>query len=423
MIPITGKPLIDMGNGLRNLRDSLGRINPSLADQVAFGYEKTVKAGPPDTVERVEPVEELKLRSLTIQYFPFLKEATISVPENSPLIPSLQKVSTEQRAVGQGNVIIERNYSLDIGSPEELDRLVKAVVPSRESTNYSLVDKLIAAGIPEEAIAENKELQDFIRNAESNEVVSANDTFYITDNQGEQWLLKVTDNEKKARIEASANYHLSAHFDFIVPGMTPEPIKANGLYLTLQKDVSESNVVRPLNYWIGSLALFHRDAEEILRKKNIVIGNKKLKSVDELMEMYDHGKGVHDLARLDHAQLEDAISHLQTGEDYIHGDLKRGNIRSSYLVDLEGCGRGNPGIDLSMLLMQYGVPKEAWGTHLETYLRIKGTDDFDSELRDLQASVEQAAIYTATKEIVGSSLREVKPNTAKNNQLLASYLD
>ena len=58
------------------------------------------------------------------------------------------------------------------------------------------------------------------------------------------------------------------------------------------------------------------------------------------------------------------------------------------------------------------------------YLKVRGIESsFDQELNELREGVEKAAIYTATKEVVGSSLREVREDTARDNRLLASYLN
>jgi hypothetical protein len=296
---------------------------------------------------------------------------------------------------------------------------------SAEKAGDSVIDKLIAQGIPEEAIVGNQELWDYIQKVERNEIVSANKNFYLTDSNGEKLLLKISDNKTKAEIEAAANYYLGNHFNFIVPGKSPQPIEANGLYLTLQKDVSEEVIVlKPLEYWVGSLALFHRDAERILRENNVEIKDKKLRSVEEIKEMYSRGRGVHDLSYFNESKLEDVINLLEEADkkDYIHGDLKNGNRYSSYLVDLEGCGKGHPGIDLSMLFMQYNLPQRDWEHYLNMYLEVRGVENsFDQELKELKEGVEKAAIYTSTKEVVGSSLREVRENTAKDNRLLTSY--
>ncbi len=283
----------------------------------------------------------------------------------------------------------------------------------------SLVDKLVGAGIPEEAIYGNEGLWSYIREIERNDFVSANQTFFVTDNCGENWLLKSTKNKTKARIEAAANYHLSEHFDFIVPGNAPRPIEANGQYFTLQKFISdEVTVIRPLEYWLGSLAMFHRDAERILNDNGVEVQEIEFRSAEGEEERYSQGRR-NNLLRFDRARLEDCIDYLRETDykTFIHRDVKRTHLLGRHLIDLEQSGIGNPGIDLAMLFMEYRVPKEQWDKHLKTYLAIKGSPD---EFGQLQEGVEVAAYYMANKEVISSSLKPLSPTRIEQNHHLSA---
>jgi hypothetical protein len=422
------------------LKESLKKIDPSLAEQVVYSYEEEVRSGPPDVVLNQDTLEELTLDKIKIRYFPLLGEAILEVKPDPKLQQALGNTSPEKKwdycaseaMATQGinaDQVWQKNYQFPISSSADLDKLMGTVFSALRGENAgdSVLDKLISAGIPEEAILGNQELWDYMQKVERNEIVSANKNFYVTDSNGEKLLLKISDNKTKAKIEAAANYYLGNHFNFIIPGKSPKPIEANGLYMTLQKDVSdEVLILKPLEYWISSLALFHRDAEKILKENNVEVKDKKLRSAEEIKEMYSRGRGVHDLGHFNESELEDVVKLLEETEQkaYIHGDLKNGNRHSSYLVDLEGCGKGHPGIDLSMLFMQYNLPQEQWDDYLNMYLEVKGVESsFDQELNELREGVEKAAIYTATKEVVGSSLREVREDTARDNRLLASYLN
>ncbi|MAG77836.1 hypothetical protein CL616_00560 [archaeon] len=109
----------------------------------------------------------------------------------------------------------------------------------------SIYEKLSGAGIPEEAIESNSDLWSFIQRVEQEGTVSKNKVFHIEDKEGESWVLKVFEAKDRARaeMEAAANYYLSGSLDFVVPGRSPSPIEANGLYMTMQKDVSDEKVV------------------------------------------------------------------------------------------------------------------------------------------------------------------------------------
>ncbi|MFA6460883.1 MAG: phosphotransferase [Candidatus Woesearchaeota archaeon] len=304
------------------------------------------------------------------------------------------------------------------------DPVLKRMFKRKEAELDSLVDQLVKGGIPEEVIEANKELSDYIIQVERNEVVSANRTFYVTDKDGQKWLLKTTQNERKARMEAAANYYLSQQFDFIVPGKQPEPLQANGVYMNLQRDVSnQPKIDQPLEYWIACLALFHREAESIMAQYMAIVPVKQLRGIDALAEDYAQAKKTVSI-KFDRVAMAEAIDYLVASQDLVfgHGDNKKGNRLGKYLVDLEGCGKVHPGIDLSLLLMEYNVPKDQWSQHLSKYLELRGySGSREEELKSLEQGTVFAARYTAVKEVLGSSLRNSQ-ETAGENQLLRHQL-
>lgn len=296
---------------------------------------------------------------------------------------------------------------------------------ARVKSNYSsLVDKLAKQGIPEGLIDQHTELWEFMRTLKENDVVSQNRTFNVQDKDGQRWLLKINTNKTRARIEAAANYYLSPHFTFIVPGKSPEPVEANELYLTFQKDVSgELAIEQPLEYWIGAYALFHREAGTLLCTAGVSLADVSFRSADEQVERYLQGRHNNDF-RLDTIRLRESIDYLQgiKRKTAIHGDGKPGNRLGKYLVDLELTGWGHPAIDLALLFAHYGIPQEEWGHHLIGYLMIKGVENsLTEELGELESGMKHAAYYQSAKEIIGSSLREIRTDTIRDNQQLACY--
>lgn len=307
---------------------------------------------------------------------------------------------------------------------------LQAIVDKYKKAENSsdLYTKLLQAGIPEEAIEANEELWDFLQDAKRNEIISQNRSFYVRDKDGNRLLLKITGNKAKARMEAAANYYLSSHLKFIAPGKFSEPLEANGLYLTLQKDISEETIETaaemPLDYWIGAFALFHREAERILQEEGVNLREVAFKTADHESERYLRGRKNHEL-KLDLVRFEEAIDYLQTSSPkvLIHNDPKKSNLVGKYIVDLELCGRGHPAIDLALLFMQYGVFEAEWDIHLRKYLTAKGTaESYGDELKNLKEGMRHATHYTAVREIIGSSLREVRPETVMANLQLSSHL-
>lgn len=291
-----------------------------------------------------------------------------------------------------------------------------------------LVERLLEAGIPEQAIEQNKDLWSFIQSVERDAIVSANRVFSVTDRDGKAWKLKITSNKQKAYVEAAANYYLSSRFDFIVPGAFSKPLEANGLYLTMQEDVSDKSIaVRPLEYWIHAYALFHRDAEAILREANIVIPDAIRHSVGEYHEQYAQGREHHDFP-FDWGRLRESIAYLQRPDSpktVIHRDGKPGNIVGPYMVDLEDIAVGEPAIDLAMAFTRFAVPEEQWGGYLAQYLSARDgvpVSVDDANVRQLQRGVREAVIYTAYKELLGSSLRRITPETRAQNATLVQQL-
>jgi hypothetical protein len=306
---------------------------------------------------------------------------------------------------------------------EAIPSQIKSKLFNPKQKKSSIKDQLIEAGIPEEVIEANTTLNDYIVSAERNEVVSANQNFHVANRDGQRWLLKCSNNEKKAKMEAAANYYLGQHFNFIVPGMAPEPIEANRIYITLQQEVPKT-IDRDVNYWMVSFALFHKEAEEILKENGVVIEDREIRSLDYLEDSFRQSRDKQDL-RFKKEEIRDAIDYLVETSDKVfgHGDVKKDNIFGSYLVDLENCGRIHPSIDLAMVLIQSGIKKEYWKMHLKNYLEIRGVNgSFDEALRELETGTDYAAKYMATKEACAASRRRITPGIKKETERLVYAL-
>ncbi|MBT3298399.1 hypothetical protein HN385_05720 [archaeon] len=309
---------------------------------------------------------------------------------------------------------------VEVSTPTEFE--------SFETLTNNLYDILITKfGLPEEAVVGNKELWDFCQRVDLNDVVSFNQSYKILDKDGQNWILKVTDNKPKAHMEAVANYYLTDHFSFIVPGISPEPIEVNGLYFTIQKDISDREdliVSKGIDYWISSLALFHKEAGKILESNGIIVPDHEVMSYDILQEIYDEGDKSHDVI-FDRSKIKDAVDYLNSTKSkyFIHGDVKNDNRLGSMLIDLELCGKGNPVIDLSLILMQYNVPNDNWGDHIKNYLNIRGSDNHDQDFKELKEGMNYAMIYSGCRECWCSYSRSrITDEMKENGQLLRKYV-
>ena len=296
---------------------------------------------------------------------------------------------------------------------------------TRETEKESVVDQLYESGIPEEVVGH---LSTYLSQAATNEVKSKHPTFKAVTKDGEKVLIKINGDRATARIEAAANFYLSQHFDFIAPGMFPEPLESNGLYITVQRDVSAeaTNTVMPIEYWITSLAMFHKESEKILREEGLTeIREYDVRSLDHILEQQAMAKHLgHRTFPLDVKKLEEGIAYLEetSYKTVIHGDNKDANRMGPYLVDLELIGRGSPAVDLGLLFMQYNVPKKDWGRMTDLYLKAKGSECIGEERKLLQEGLEFTSHYTAARIVASSSSKmKQKKQTLDENERLISY--
>jgi thiamine kinase-like enzyme len=322
---------------------------------------------------------------------------------------TLEMLTTSSDAWG------EEHYAL-LDALRETDRHF-----ARKNGYDSLTDILCDVGIPEQAL-ENRELWNYVKTIQQTGVVSRWKNFDAVTKDGRHVHIKISDNKARAQMEAAANYYLSSHMSFIVPGLYPEPLEANGVYVVVQEKLPETaaQIIPPVEYWMTAFAMFHKEAEGILHTAGIEVPVVKLRSLDQLEEMYAKARTRE--IPFDKERVRAAIEYLEAGERCAtHGDAKSDNIIGGYLIDLELTGKRHAAVDLAMVLMQYNVPREQWDAHLTLYARHKG-GDVNKQVRELREAVEHAVVYTAFNEICGSSLRLITPQTARENAVLTSYL-
>ncbi|MFA6887863.1 MAG: hypothetical protein WC254_00020 [Candidatus Woesearchaeota archaeon] len=299
----------------------------------------------------------------------------------------------------------------------ELDRIF-----AEPQTKYdSLADILNALNVPEE-VRGNKVIWENIRTIDVNHRISTHKSYKVTTRNGERLFLKIHDNPMKAEIEAAANYYLSGSMSFIVPGLHPKPLEANGLYVTVQQDVSQRlQIEKPVEFWIEAIAIFHREAEHILTKYGVNIPSCTLRQPEYFREMVDKTAGRHPLDYS--ARLEESCAYLaQLPRGVSIGDRTASNCEGNFLLDLEGVNMGPQILDLPLVLIKKKVPPEAWDHYMNQYLTTRGTDSFDNDMRTLREAMPYAAAYAITKEVLGISTRRITPRIKRQRGTLLSYL-
>lgn len=308
-----------------------------------------------------------------------------------------------------------------INTIEELDTM-----HSKEVKYNSIEDFLTSKGIRDELIEGNRDVWDFVREIEYNEVVSFNQSYKVVDKDEKKWILKITTDEKKARMEAAANFYLSGKLSFIAPGLSPEPTEINSFYLTLQEDISDKKellIDRTVDYWVQTLATFHREAGEILESKGIVVPDLEILDLDIMQFIYESSDKGHDL-RFDKHEIKDSVDYLlSTKSNYlVHGDVKKDNRLGEMLIDLESCGKGNPAIDLALIFMQYNISGKEREKYLKDYLTIRGSVNYERELKELNEGINYAMIYSGCRECWGSHTRRITEQTKKDGSLIRKHI-
>jgi hypothetical protein len=331
---------------------------------------------------------------------------------------------------------VQREIENTVRSLSQRERAILAKLPDREhpfntivrnaakrtQTTNSLTDLLHEAGVPETAI--NNEIWQYAKQLQENPVVSRNTSFIVTDVHGNQQLYKVFTKEDKARatMEAAANYYLAPQLAMIAPGMHPTPLKTERCYVTVQEVVADGPIM-PISYWIANLAVFHREAERILKENNVQVKEVIHWSPDRINEDYEQARREVEM-NIDQRRMIDASSYLsKNGERLvIHNDPKKGNLRGEYLVDLEGIGMGHPAIDITLLFMQRNIPRQQWNQYTNMYLTARDGQVEEPTKRELDQALDHAFYYVAGKEIIGSSLRRITEETQRDNATLQEYL-
>ncbi len=295
-----------------------------------------------------------------------------------------------------------------------LDEVVRTLDSfSSDFQSDSLYEKLVKV-LPESALEGNEELWKTLIDISTNNTVSYNESFFVTDRSKDKWLLKITNNKQKAEIEAAANYYLSSELDFIVPGKSPIPIEGNNYYITMQK-VIDDPTPRSLDYWIGAYAAFHQNVESIFNKYNVDLSTYQVKG--DTAQLREHLR-----MPIDRTLLNDAIDYLRESPLIcpIQGDAKEDNRYGRFMVDLEMMSYGHPAQDLALLFSSYNVPKEQWGLKLNQYAACRNFTE--QERKDLHDGMIYASQYHLVKELNGIESRISTPTTRFQQEKLQQFL-
>ena len=239
------------------------------------------------------------------------------------------------------------------------------------------------------------------------EVPSYNKVFVINDELfGKRYILKISTDELKAKTEAVTNYYLGQHEilgQYVPQGLIPEPIKFGELYITIQEDLGESVVAKPLEYYMKAIAMFHVYAEDALTK-HIESFNKTIFATStELIDKLPV-KVANQLNSNAVSKTQDSFSSLIESDDLVlgHGDLKPDNIGGEYLLDHEQIKVMPREYSIaSFLALNLPNNKEKWQGLISTYVKSV-TEETSQELDPIELTdrVLQVANYNLLKEWV-----------------------
>jgi hypothetical protein len=339
----------------------------------------------------------------------------------APYTNTFVEIRTDPRS-DNAELLIPPNNTVFF-DPNIVDTTAKkyAIKPGKKS----LIDLVLSAGVPEEAIFKDRDLWLTLQSIEQNPCLSKNQTFFVKDGLGIEWLLKLTRQRDRAFLECAASYYLSSSLDFILASEFKEPLESNGFYLMIQKSLRPQLEARQgLGYWLACLAAFHQKAELILIDKEITAPTVSFRSPEQEKERLLLLKKKIELP-FDRARLQGAIDYLSEAgnKDLIFNDIKKEHLIGKYVVDLELIGKGHRAIDLASLLIQFNVPRELWDSQLEKYLRFQGLkESYNEELSELRRGVSEAAYVCIVREVIASTLRFEGKKNLKEHQLLLSYL-
>ncbi len=312
--------------------------------------------------------------------------------------------------------MVENNYDI-WGSQNGLGKTVTDLYEARKTQIMvrnqpsSIKDALYKAGIPEELIETNPDLCEFIKTAEEN-VAHTNRSFNLVSNSGESYFLKIHTDKVKADIEAAANYFLHPELEhLIIPGKSPKSLLAGDYHITIQKSNNNAiKVAKSVEYWVTSLALFHRAAEDILRRNKVQVPQFPFHETNRYIQRQRQGETS---LKIDKKRLTAAIQYLSLSsyQNVIHGDTKGPNRMDHYLVDLERISIGDPRIDLAPVLIEYQVPQERHqeltNLYLSTYFQASVEELPNSQLAEFTSGLPHAMYFSAVREHCGASLREL----------------
>ncbi|RME30868.1 aminoglycoside phosphotransferase family protein [Candidatus Woesearchaeota archaeon] len=274
----------------------------------------------------------------------------------------------------------------------------------------SLLEQLVAAGIPEASLAAHPSLWEQLRNPSRIAAESANTVYKVKDVRGKAFVLKFHADKERAFREARATFHLGA-LPCIAGSAYRDPFDAEGVSVTLQYALPEQAAASRVGIedFLRLLAQFHREAPALLADSGLELRPAHLR------EAADYAGRFRLLRRqlnftLDEGRLAEAIAMLREHEDtVIHNDLIPDNILGRYMVDLENIGLGSATIDLALFLLSRQVPFARWPEYIDMYARAA-----EVPATPLLKLLSPAAYVVAAREAVNAPLYKPSSPFAKS---------
>ncbi|GIU68885.1 MAG: hypothetical protein KatS3mg002_0121 [Candidatus Woesearchaeota archaeon] len=437
--------IVDQKTGnLINVYSIIAAYTQLLDNPEAFGY-KTLE----EKEELIKYIKSNPLNSDKIQdfknYISEIRTLANDVPrlkEELEEIANILDLEKETKIKELINIIYSGDskkiseYSINGGfkkSIEIFDDLSKKIdnayleaLKTAEFNNTKSLLMNISSDLYESIIRDISEVE--LSDIEKNNKISTNKVYTAKSESGQSFIIKITKNEKKAKIESAAGYYLSKQEklkDIIAPSIFPEPLQLGDYYIVIQDEIKDEKSY-DIYHYIAALAMLHSHGNDAINGR-IFVPEYEAKNFDEIIEDISRKESTQSYLRLKQ-YYKDASQELKemNHKVLIHSDAKKDNLSLGKILDLEHLKIGNPAIDLSLYLIESGIGREHWTQYAQVYLDIVGKETAThytiDDTNKLVNAMEKAAILTTLKELSGLYSREMGRKEQMQAELLKNYL-
>jgi hypothetical protein len=323
---------------------------------------------------------------------------------------------------------------------EGLHKIAQTFLGPKQNLGDRVRDYLHSKNIPEEAIESNPDFWDYVGEINQGIAGTRNRVFPFHGKDGGRWALRIFNpsptTQIRAKVQAAVDYYVAPHSEIIVPGMFPEPLEANGHYMTVQEWIpSEKQIPMPVRYWTHAFAHLSRDISRILADEGLSLPEVQLYSWEEQQERYREAR--HNFSGdFDSLRWRDARDYF-TKSSYREPmqldprcglGLETPNLVGADMPDTESIAFVHPSIPFARLFLGMDLPYHRWRGELQRFVEVKGInplfDSLDQEVDELIRGMQYAPAMAVHNEVIGTSRRDgVTENIIYSNLSLVDALD